>query len=241
MLRTKANNWLFFNRACYLCGLSFKPQSTGLRAQICPGCREDLPAINYGCFGCGLPLSPERAFCDACLKHPPKLDSVWARFVYRFPLGALLHRIKKSGDASALHFLTSEMADHAPIDTLTANSRLVPVPMHPWDRLQRGFNQTDLIAAQLAKILGVTWESELLHKVARTRHQAELHKQQRLHNLEQAFTLSGSPPEHVVLIDDVMTTGATLERCAEALYRGGCQQVDAWVLCRTPPPAERRQ
>ncbi|MCW8908267.1 MAG: phosphoribosyltransferase family protein, partial [Sedimenticola sp.] len=113
--------------------------------------------------------------------------------------------------------------------------RLLPVPLHPVRLRQRGYNQSLELARPLARRLGIALEQNSCHRVLDTRPQADLPRRQRLHNLQRAFRLS-HPPEarHIALVDDVVTTGSTVNELARLLLRAGVQRVDVWAVARTP-------
>lgn len=109
---------------------------------------------------------------------------------------------------------------------------LVPVPLHPSRFRERGFNQSELVGREAARLLGLPLEGKALLRVRATRHQARLDRRQREANLQGAFAVQPgwAAPDHVILIDDVYTTGATSSACAQALIRAGARRVDIVTL-----------
>jgi ComF family protein len=113
---------------------------------------------------------------------------------------------------------------------------IVPVPLHPSRLRKRGYNQALELAKPLAKRLGIPVSREVLHRTRATHAQTELTAIQRRRNVRGAFAVNidGNAPEHVAVLDDVFTTGATLAECACVLKRAGVQRVDVWALARAP-------
>lgn len=229
MFSSKNNNWLFFNQPCFLCRIN-KSTAIGL----CEGCYSDLPQLRNPCPNCALPQQSTNATCLECRDQPQAFDSAWAPLLYQFPMAAVLSQIKQGKNPNALYWMAALMADLAPPLPATEAFTLIPIPMHPIDRLLRGFNQTEILCRQISHKTGLPLDLRLLHKCKRTKHQAELNRSDRLTNLQRSFKVSRPPPEQVILIDDVMTTGATAICAAKALKEAGCKKVYFWACCRTP-------
>ena len=113
--------------------------------------------------------------------------------------------------------------------------RLLPVPLHPARLRQRGYNQSLELARPLSRQLDIALDRSCFQRILNTPPQADLPRRQRLHNLRGAFRLS-PPPEarHVALVDDVVTTGSTVNELARLLLRAGVQRIDVWAVARTP-------
>ena len=180
-----------------------------------------------------LPVQAAQA-CGRCLQLPPPLAETRAACLYEFPVDRLLPRFKFHHDLAAGRLLAQLMGDA--FDGLPRPQALVPVPLHRARLRQRGYDQ----ALELARPLSRHWQLPLLaNGLRRCRHtapQSRLDAAQRRRNLRDAFnTRPGMAwPAHVALVDDVMTTGATLHAAAKALRRAGVARVDAWVCARAP-------
>ncbi len=223
----KASQALFTPR-CLLCS------EPGLSGQdLCAACRHALPWNRHACLRCAIPL-PDSGVCGECLQQPPPLVETHAAFVYGFPLDRLVPRLKFHNDLAAGRLLSELMAEA--FATLPKPQALVPVPLHVTRLRQRGYDQALELAKPLTKALGIPLRTDALQRQRATAAQSELHADDRQRNLRGAFTLrpSHALPEHVVLVDDVMTTGATLQAAAKALLRAGVVRVDAWVCARAP-------
>ena len=230
----KVDGWLrkaaraVFSPRCLLCG------ECGVGGRdLCRACAEALPWNDSACLRCALPL-PTPGICGACLQRPPPLTETHATFVYGFPLDRLVPRFKFHNDLVAGRLLSELMAQG--LRGLPKPEALVPVPLHDSRLRQRGYDQALQLAKPLARALQVTLLPQLLVRTRATAPQSELDADARQRNLRRAFEVRAGAtlPDHVALVDDVMTTGATLEAAAQCLRRAGVVRVDAWVCARVP-------
>ena len=214
---------------CLLCG------ARGQGAlSLCDACEAEMPRNDVCCTRCALPLETPARLCGRCIKHAPPWDAAWAPFRYEWPLAQLESRFKFGGDLAAgrtLSLLWS--AAQAPHDLPGA---IVPVPLHPSRLRKRGYNQALELGQPLAKHLGVPLLRGALRRMRATHAQTELTAVQRRRNVRGAFKegFNGTLPEHVAVLDDVFTTGATLAECARVLKQAGVARVDVWALARAP-------
>lgn len=232
MFFTHMNNWIKNTQSCALCGT---PAAS--HHGLCEDCHADLPWQVAFCQQCALPLPVQYSpgLCSHCQQYPPAFDRTLAAFRYDFPLSQLLPNIKYQRRPEAIGWLGQVLAEYLRLhyEATAWPDALVPVPMHLWNETLRGFNQSRLLADVLSRQLQLPlWHG--LQKHRRTPHQADLGLRQRQQNLAHAFRLTHTPPRHPAIIDDVMTTGATANSLAQLLKQAGAQQVDIWVLARTP-------
>ena len=227
-LRNDASRLLWPSR-CLVCA---EPGLEGM--DLCGACATDLPRGGSACLRCALPL-PATGTCGRCLRRPPPLREVRAACLYAPPLDRLLPRFKFHDDLAAGRLLSQLMAEA--FAGLPKPDALVPVPLHRGRLRARGYDQALELARPVARAHDIPLHRGLLVRSRATAPQSELHAISRRRNVRDAFAVRGGGhalPAHVVLVDDVMTTGATLHAAAEALLRAGVRRVDAWVCARTP-------
>lgn len=211
---------------------------------LCRDCTDALPWNRSACGRCAIPLpalpsgdgnaNADAPLCGACLQRAPPLDAVHAAFVYAFPLDRLLPRFKFHRDLAAGRLLAQGMAEA--FRTLPRPDALIPIPLHRARLRARGYDQALELAKPLSQALGIPLHERALSRIRHTSPQSELDARGRRRNLRGAFAVDARAalPAHVVLIDDVMTTGATLHAAAVALRRAGAMRVEAWVCARVP-------
>ena len=226
-LRNDASRLLWPTR-CLACD-----EAGGELLDLCPACVAALPWHRCACRQCAAPL-PAPGICGACLVRPPPLHAARAAFLYAAPLDRLLPRFKFHQDLAAGRLLSQLMAEaFAPLPRPQA---LVPVPLHRARLRRRGYDQALELARPLARALRLPLRVDVLRRIRDTSAQSQLDAAARRRNLRDAFDVrdGAAMPTHVALVDDVMTTGATLHAAALALRRAGVARVDAWVCARVP-------
>jgi len=226
------NNCLEFVRArlpqsCVLCG-----SDGGGEGALCAPCRESLPWLAHpSCEVCASPLASGRV-CGACLEQAPRFDRVEAAFAYRYPVDAMVQAFKYRGRL-ALARVLGRLLDDAVSSEVDV---ILPMPLSRGRIAERGFNQ----ALELARVLAPRHRVELLadacRKVAETPPQAALPWIERAKNVRRAFVCDADLRGlRVAVVDDVLTTGATLNELARVLRRAGADQVIGWVVARALP------
>jgi ComF family protein len=211
---------LLFGGTCFVC-------RGAARGTLCGSCDADLPRLSAAlCPRCALD-SPAGALCGRCLASPPHYDATVAALAYRFPADALVHALKFRGELALAPFLSSLLKERIvlPVDGV------VPVPLSAQRLRERGYNQ----AVEIARHLGGKLEIDACLRERDAPPQAGLDREARRGNVRSAFRCQRSfAGERIAVVDDVMTTGATLDELARALKRAGAQSVVNWVICRTP-------
>lgn len=216
---------------CLLCG------DTGANGlDLCAACAAELPGNTSCCARCALPLPSPAALCGVCQRKPPPWDAAWAPFRYGWPLDRLEARYKFGRDLAAGRTLARLWQRMPPV--VTRPALILPVPLHRARLRQRGYNQALELARPLGRALDIPVRHDLLLRARATAAQTELDAAARRRNVRGAFVLreGATLPPHVALLDDVMTTGATLAECARVLRRAGVRQVQVWALARAPSP-----
>ncbi|MDT8319723.1 MAG: ComF family protein [Xanthomonadales bacterium] len=214
---------------CILCGLA-----SG-HANLCAACRSELPRIHQACAQCALPLPGigDRV-CGACLVKPPPWNHAVAALEYAFPVSQLICRFKFNRNLPCGMVLAEELL-RSLRNTSVRPQLIVPVPLHVTRQFKRVFNQAQVIARRIGGDLHIPVSSRHLRRIRRTPAQSGLDASARKRNLRGAFQVSPLQGiEHVALVDDVLTTGATLGEAAILLRRAGASEISVWVAARAP-------
>ncbi len=223
-------------RHCILCGYA-----SGA-ANICAPCSDEMPRIGACCCKCSLPLEdPEDRVCDHCQKFAPPWHSAIAALVYGFPVDQLVRRFKFSRSLACGQLLAQELTRAVASRSIHQPDAIVPVPLHRTRYLARAFNQSELLARHTGKRQGIPVYNGLLRRRRRTRAHSGLDAVSRRINIKGAFRCRLTSRQrdyvrHVALVDDVLTTGATLSECTRALQAEGIRKVSIWVAARAPEP-----
>lgn len=221
---TRIQHWLhqIFSGRCRFCAARCQHR------EICPGCLEDLPWITAACRHCGMPLASGADCCARCLSQPPAIDRTVALWAYCDGIDALIRAFKLNADLAAGRLLAELAREALARRGIRCIGPLLPMPLHPKRYRERGFNQS----AMIAHWLGPTVMTGQVQRIVNTPSQRGLDAAARQTNLQSAFVLNQPPPRAITLIDDVLTTGASLHALAQTLRRGGTQWVEAIVLAR---------
>lgn len=176
---------------------------------------------------------PTAAVCGHCLQDPPQLSHAFCAFRYAYPVRELLLRFK-NGDLAAGRMLSELMARQMGAEAAVprADWTLVPVPLAPRRTGERGFNQAERIARVLGRRLGLPVEPRLVRRVRSSPDQKSLSAAERRRNLAQAFTASPCPGRRLILVDDILTTGATTRALAQSLLDAGAAELRLWCVAR---------
>jgi ComF family protein len=213
-------------QACALCNA---PSGNAL---VCVACDADMPRITDACPRCALP-SRERLVCGACLAKPPPFDATIAAWRYAFPADRLLQSFKYAGMLALAEPFAAAVAEAVRAHDAPMPDRLVAMPLSSRRQRERGFNHAHEIARRLSACVDVP----LARGLTRMRDappQAGLTLRERVRNVRDAFAASEAIAGcSIAIVDDVMTTGATIGAAARALRRAGAIRVDAWVVART--------
>lgn len=225
-------------RRCLLC----RARST---SNLCTGCDADLPAIMEACARCGIALDfpwsagagdePLQGLCGKCITKPPPFDSTFAALHYEFPVTVLVQRFKFNRSLACGAVLSNRLL--RALEGRNSEARepvelIVPVPLHPLRQFRRVYNQAEVLARDIGRALRVPVSPRALRRTRRTPAQSGLSAKERRKNLRGAFAPRHELHGRVALVDDVMTTGATVGECTRALKRAGAESVSVWVAAR---------
>jgi len=210
---------------CVLC------QAASGEKLLCEACARELPFVASACPRCAAP-SADAAECGACIADPPHYDASRAAFVYAFPVDALIQSLKYGGQLALAGLFAHEWYQR--IGATGRFDLIVPLPLHPARLAERGFNQAAEIARVLARLSGVAMDARLARRVRDTAAQTMLPWRERATNVRGAFACDADLGGlNIAVVDDVMTTGATLDEFARTLKKSGAARVENWVMART--------
>jgi ComF family protein len=226
-LRSALSRW--FVARCAICAVApGKPI-------VCEGCAEDFFASSpYRCPRCAITLPVEGSVCASCLRHPPQYDATITLADYAAPIDGLVLALKFGHRLELAPILGALLA--ARVRSLSEQSAvLVPVPL-AYERLaERGFNQSLEIARATARSLGARLDCRCLARIRHAAAQASLSLDARRRNIRGAFLVRGNVRGlRLIVIDDVMTSGSTLDEVARVLKGAGAEHVTNLVVARTP-------
>lgn len=220
---------IFTRNNCILCGITTDQD-------LCEPCYRDLPQLaGSHCPVCLWPV-PTAEICGACLTRPPAFTRTIAALRYAFPTNALIHSLKYQANLAIAPILAKML-----ITRLGTIERMpdiiIPMPLHPIRLRERGFNQAMEISRYLSKETGVVLLPDSCHRIKHTPPQTGLPWKERQKNIRKAFSCKmDGGGKHVALVDDVMTTGATLNELSKILRKQGVAEISNWVIARTLPP-----
>ncbi len=217
---------------------------------FCRACLAELPELGRVCPLCAGPVPEDSAqgtICGRCLAHPPELNRVFSAFPYAPPIDNLIRSLKFGKRLHCARLLGRLLAIRAAQAGADLPDCFVPVPLHPVRLRQRGFNQALEITRVLARRLDVASDAHLVERIRLDPPQTALPAKQRLKNPKGTFALAETLGKRlkrrrkrphrrfIVVVDDVMTTGATVNEVARVLRKAGVERVEAWVAARTQP------
>lgn len=227
---------ILYPRRCVLCQSLCAPEEVH-DIDLCNACQSDLPVIENACFQCGIPLhnTQHQQRCGQCLQKTPAYDHVISVYHYQNPLVWLIQQMKfkkKSGIANLLgHVMSIQLKQLNP----PIPEAIIPVPLHYKRQLERHFNQSEEIARVVAKKLICSLDTQYLERHLPSKQQSGLDAKQRKKNVKGVFRIKNIKQNnynHVALVDDVMSTGSTVNEIARTLKKDGIKTVDVWVLAR---------
>ena len=230
------NNWVniiqdyLFPPTCILCGNPGQDSR-----DICSACYYTLPTNRSCCYQCGEPFDINQStllLCGKCQKQRPAFDATHAPFLYQDVIRHLISNLKFNNNYKNARLLGTLLAEklrnHAQMPEI-----IIPVPLHNVRYRQRGFNQSIEIAKTVANELQVRLDLYSCKRLRNTDHQTGLTAAQRRKNLSNAFSVVNPLSiNHAAILDDVMTTGTTVNELAKTLKRAGVSKVDIWACGR---------
>ncbi|MES2993689.1 MAG: ComF family protein [Pseudomonadota bacterium] len=209
--------------------------------RLCTTCVERFAAPVARCRRCALQTPAGTALCGRCLIDPPPYTRTSAAVDYEHPWDGLITRYKFHAALDLAPAFAVRMREALQRDGAPPPALLLPIPLSDARLRERGYNQAWELARRLARAQGCRADAQLLLRVRDTPHQLALPPEERAGNVRAAFAIEPArraelAGRDVTLVDDVMTTGATVAEAARTLLQGGAREVSVWVLARTPRP-----
>jgi ComF family protein len=231
------NNWLtniqdwLLPRLCPACG-----EPTGAGRELCPGCERTLPVLLHACPRCAIPYEhPDmHGECGACQKQPPAFAHTVALYRYAPPVDHFIRELKFHQRLGLARLLGERLTQRLVRET-SRPDLIIPVPLHGARLRERGYNQALEIARPVAHTLGLPLDFRSLVRVRATAPQTGMTVAARRKNLRGAFALRDDAAARnlrVALVDDVMTTGSTVQAAAQCLRAAGAREVEIWAIAR---------
>ena len=218
---------------CLACGTALREA----REYLCEECwKEILVQPGPRCRLCSCPLEVEGKDCTNCSGWEPEFERALVLGPFDGAMQQVVHALKFMHQQALGTELGRRLGQRPDfVADLQEIDLLVPVPLHPARQRERGYNQSLCITRGLAEVMGCPLDSKLLERRLATRQQAKLEARERCENLRAAFRVVGTLPAHtcIGLVDDVLTTGATLNACARVLQRAGACRI--WALALASP------
>jgi ComF family protein len=221
---------LLYPTHCVLCG---DKGSRGL--DVCADCFAELPWNRHPCPRCAAPLPPDidTPLCGNCIKALPAWDEAKSPLTYAYPLDKLIQRFKFDGDLATGRLLGELLAEYLVAGGGDKPDFIIPVPLHPSRLKERGFNQAMELARPVGKRLEIPVRLDVCERVRATEVQSKLDAAERKKNLKDAFAVKKSVDgKHVAILDDVITTGTTVDALTKALKEAGVVYVATWSVAR---------
>lgn len=198
---------------------------------LCADCARELPSMGSACPRCAA-AGNGGTECGACIADPPHYDASCAAFVYAHPVDALIQALKYGGQLALAGWFAQALQRR--IGAAGGVDLILPLPLHPARLAERGFNQSAEIAKLLSRLYGIAMDAQIARRVRNTAPQAALPWRERERNMRGAFACDADLAGlRVAVVDDVMTTGATLDEFARTLKHSGAARVENWVVART--------
>lgn len=212
---------------CFLCGAI-----ADYRRILCDQCRQDLPKLSRACRKCGRSIVTG-CLCPICIIKPPNFDRLISPFSYEYPVTELIKSLKYNNNIEIARELGIALLNIITHESRPLPEVILPVPLHPLRIMGRGFNQAMEISYEISRGLKLPVDNSLIKRVRHTAPQFNLGPAERLKNLSGAFKLScGSDYRSVAIVDDIVTTGTTVNVIAGLLKKTGTKFVEVWSCAR---------
>lgn len=228
----KINNispFLFFSgNRCFLCTNHCKGQET-----ICTTCANDLTNNSLACPTCAKPYTSSKQCADCLIQPPIFTNRTWTLFRYHYPVNLLIQQMKFNQKINLANHFGKMFSTLWTKENTALPDCIMPIPLHSSRLIARGYNQSLELAYPLAKHLNIKIDTSSCHRIRATKPQAELPAKKRKQNIHNAFSITKEIDyQYILLIDDVITTGSTVNELARTLRRAGVQRIDVLAVAR---------
>jgi len=223
--------------ACLLCRCPIGRQGQNKTRffGLCDYCHERLPRLTHTCKRCAIDVQANEILCDNCQSCAPSFSSSICALSYNEEVAGLIHQIKYQHNNALIRLFSELLAAHIHSHPLPDIDFLIPTPMHWRKNLLRGNNHALLLTQTLSKQLQLPMHKTMLIRRTNNRDQKQLNLDQRKQNLKNAFVCEGLVKNaRIALVDDIITTGSTMEAMAKTLMDAGASSVHCWAIARTP-------
>ncbi len=216
--------------ACLLCTGPADPGT------ICDGCRDSLPWNRIACPVCALPLTSTAAqLCGSCAAEAPHFDGALSAFRYETPIKQAIAGLKYQAQFRQSHWLGGELAALVAARPEPFPELLIPVPLHPKRMRERGYNQALELARGINHVLAIDIDWQSATRIRETADQIGKRAAERRREVRGAFAVDTRiAGRHIALIDDVMTTGSTVNELARVCREAGAARIEVWTAARVP-------
>ena len=212
---------------CYLCGLSNNADQP-----VCHRCQAYFTSNEIACIRCAMPnVAVANMMCGQCQQGHGFIDNAYAPWLYQPPLSNLIQDFKYHHHLFLAPFLSQCMLKETP-ERINHYDFLIPMPIHKKRLQYRGYNQTSLLSKTLSKRTGLPINQALCQRVIFKSPQASLNKADRLKNTDNVFQAKQVENKRLLLVDDMLTTGATANALAKVLKQQGALEVSLWCIAR---------
>lgn len=218
--------------SCVICRLPSKNH-----LDLCLQCEQDLPYAKKSCTLCGTKLVEEEntKVCGSCLTNPPPWHQLKSLLYYQPPIDRLITGLKFHDKLIYANLLGRLFGAKLQQEySHTKPEAIIPVPLHPLRLQERGFNQALELARPIAKILGVKIDYNYCKRIKYTEPQSNLSANKRINNTKKSFAVPKKAAyQHVAILDDVITTGSTMQELCKTIRKAGVKKIDVWCLAKT--------
>ncbi len=222
-------NWLI-PKTCMQCARKIRE----LNCIYCEQCSDELPYSKHSCHRCGQPFSGFSNYCGRCVSKLPAFDACFCAFEYSAPISNAICRFKYAEQPQMARYLARLMIDELLSQEIEIPEAIIAVPMHRSSLRKRGYNQSHELAKHFSKRLNVPLLTNTLSKTKATPRQATQSLSQRKINQKGSFqVVKDIKFNHIAIVDDVVTTGATAQEIAKTLKKNGVDYVQVWGIART--------